>query len=102
MSHDEVFRKRCAGSTPIGDVVLTVCGILRVSDGPQTTEVVHSYGLFVNYPSHLSERASDMLRSSSPLRIDDVASTMPRSCHCGSKESWQMPPMGRTELADRH
>ena len=41
------FRKRCAGSTPIGDVVLTVCGILRVSDGPQTTEVVHSYGQFV-------------------------------------------------------
>ena len=57
----------------IGDVVLTVCGILRVSDGPQTTEVVHSYGQFVKHPSHVSERASDMLRSSSPLRIGDVA-----------------------------
>ena len=68
--------------------------------------VVHSYGQFVEHPSYLSVRvrAGNMLRSSTPLRVDGVASasTMPRSCHCGSKESWQMPLMDRNELADRH
>ena len=43
-----------------------------------------------------------MLRSSILQRVDVVASTMPRSCHCELKESWQMPPMGRNMLADHH
>ena len=61
-----------------------------------------TYGDFVSHPSNSSVSASGMLCSSILQRVVVVASTMPRSCHCELKESWQMPPMGRNMLADHH
>ena len=108
MRRDQFVGKRWAGSTPIGDVDPTVCGKPGTSGGPRSARVVHAgtatgtYGQFVDHPSNLSVSASGMLRSSILQRADVVASTMPRSCHCELKESWQMPPMGRNMLADHH
>ena len=84
--------QRCAAS----QALLTGRGALGWSTATGT------YGDFVDHPSNLSVSASGMLRCSTLQRVDVVASTMPRSCHCESKESWQMPPMGRNMLADHH
>ena len=65
-----------------------------------------TYEQFVDHPSNLSVSASGMLRSSILQhvlqRVDVVVSTMPRSCHCELKESWQIPQMGQNMLADHH
>ena len=54
-----------------------------------------TYGQFVDHPSNLSVSANGMLRSSILQRVDVVASTMPRSCHCFSVILVQL-------LADHH
>ena len=102
MSRDQFFRKRWVGSTPISAVDPTVCGKPDTPDGPRSTRVVHGYGDFMDHPFNLPVSASGMLRCSTLQRVDVVASTMPRSCQCESKESWQMPPMDRNMLADHH
>ena len=79
MSREQFFRKRWAGSTPIGAVVPTVCGKPGTSGGPRSTEVVHSYGDLRGLrapPSNLFASANGMLRPSILQWVDVVASTI--------------------------
>ena len=77
MSRDQFFRKRWAGSTPIGAVDPTVCAcaatqaLLAGGGALGWSTATGTYGQFVDHPSNLPVSASGMLRSSILQRVDD-------------------------------